>query len=85
MEEDPSVDVSSKTRGEIQAELEQFGLKTNQNTAQLRNQLKNALMERHPIHEWLSELTNEDLKNRYQLIFPSCRKQTFDRMMHEIW
>ena len=62
-EEDPSIDVNSKDRGEILAGLQQLGVTiTQSNTARLRQQLKCILMERHPIHERLENLPHEEVK-----------------------
>ena len=83
--DDPSVDVTSKGREELLAELHQLGIKTTQtNIARLRNLLRNALMDRHPIHEWLCGLPNEQLKNHHQLCFGNGPKRTYERMRKEI-
>ena len=85
MIEDPSVDVKLKDRSEIQAELKEFGITVTQtNIAKLRNQLKRALMEKHPIHDWLSGLTNENVKQHFRLIYPKAGNQNFDRMKKAI-
>ena len=41
-------------------------------------------MERHPIHEWLGTLSPDVVKCLFQLIYPSVRRQVFDRMKRMI-
>ena len=82
---DPSVDVSSKDRAEILADLHHLGISTSQtNITKLRNQLRNALMERHPIHAWLNNSTIEELKPFYQRLFSTSYRRDLDRMKKEI-
>ena len=83
--DDPSIDVSRKTREEIVVQLQDLGLNINQtNTARLKNQLKKALMEQHPIHTWLTGLTNEDVKQHFKLIYPNAGHQNSNRKRKEI-
>ena len=61
--EDPSVDVSTMERNEVLAKLQQSHTTTTpQNINRLKNQLKIKIMESHPIHGWLGQLTQEEVK-----------------------
>jgi len=83
--DDPSIDAYSKGRGEVLAELTQLGINiTQSSTVKLQTQLRNALMERHPIHEWLTKLDQDNLKRIYHPIYPSSPRVSFDRMRKAI-
>ena len=77
-----SVDFDTLGREEILKRIELLGInaQTNMNTEKLRANLRNLAKIHHPIHEYLSQLTNDKLKNVYLIVFPMRNKQNADRM-----
>ena len=68
--EDSSVDVSGWTKDQILSELK-LTKKTDQSLEKYRRQLRCSLEKKHPIHEHIQGLKNEDLKKSISFFFKS--------------
>ena len=82
MEDDASVDFSSLSREEILKKIKLLGINacTNVSTDNLRVKLRNLMKIHHPIHNYISQLTKEEVRNIFLIVFPMKQKQTYDRM-----
>ena len=77
--EDPSVDTITLDRKEILARL---NLKSSSSfsTIDLRTKLKHSLQKNHPIHQYLSQLSKEDLNKLFVTIFEKSGLGKYDKM-----
>ena len=81
--EDASIDFA---REEILEKFKLFGINacTSINTAALRVKLRNLVKIHHPIHSYISQLTQDEVRNIYFIIFPTKKRQIADRMRTSI-
>ena len=81
--EDPSVDTITLDRKEVLARL---NLKPSSSfsTIDLRTKLKNSLQRNHPIHQYLSQLSNEDLGKLFMIIFKKSGCRKYDKMRKSV-
>jgi len=83
MEDPLSVDINSLERSEILARLDPKP-SYHCNTERLRNMLRNLLEKHHPIHNYLSEMSRENLRNLYMIIFEKSGNFKYAQMQKSV-
>ena len=84
--EDVSIDFENLSRHEILEKLQLFGEKasTKNNTKNLKTKLENLAKIHHPIHNYLDEMSQKEVRKVYMVIFSESSQQNFDRIKASI-
>ena len=77
--EDPSVYMNSLERTELLCKLD-LDTKSSLKTDRLRTELKNRIPKNHPIHGYVSQLSQDSLTMLYMTVFENSGYRKYDRM-----